>query len=89
MKFGRFHAVALLALGTLLLLGQAYISIVANGNNDTTMNSSRTDSSPKPGRGILPVFGIMGGLILACGVVIFVISPHKTLSEEVGDIHRI
>ena len=86
MKFGRFHGIALLVLGALLLLGQAYISVVARGQSpagpspDSAPNSDRHD--------IPPFFGIVGGLMLVTGAVIFLVSPKKSLKEEVHEDRR-
>ena len=82
MKFGRFHGVALLLLGGLLLLGQAYISIVAHGQNRA---ASGTESTNSTATSVPPFFGIVGGIVFVAGVALFILSPKKSLSEEVHE----
>jgi hypothetical protein len=88
MKFGRFHGIALCALGLLLLFAQGVIS----------MRRSVPEEQDQPVRTLedknpLPFMGGMGLLILLVGGALIATQPKRTLPEELGtdesgQVHR-
>jgi hypothetical protein len=84
MKFGKFHGLTLMALGLILFAGQAFIWFSGEGKTPPPSGAPAAPSAAeKPG--IPPVFGIVGGLALAAGSIILIVSPKKSLKQEVND----
>jgi hypothetical protein len=83
MKFGRFHGLVLLGLGAILVACQAFISVMVQGSSASSTAPAAPTASERPS--IPPIFGIMGGPALVGGVVIFLVSPKKSLQEELND----
>ncbi len=87
MKFGRFHGIALCALGLLLLLAQGVILMRHSVPQEQDQPVRIEDEKP------FPLMGGMGLLILLAGGALIATQPKKTLPEELatdksGHVHR-
>jgi hypothetical protein len=87
MKFGRFHGIALCALGLLLLLAQGVILMRHSVPQEQDQPVRIEDKNP------LPFIGGMGLLILLAGGALIATQPKRTLPEELatdesGRVHR-
>ena len=96
MQFGKFHGIALLTLGALLLLVQVYV-IFAGRANVEPLNPSDRITQTEPGTAAtlhlidyLP--GAMGVGLLALGGFVLVLGQKKLLDEvqdrEANRIHQ-
>jgi hypothetical protein len=83
MKFGRFHGLILMLLGFILLMGQAFLYFHGQGRVPST-TYGQSSPSRSENSGIPPIFGIMGGLVFGAGVVILLVSPNKSLKQELN-----
>ena len=87
MKFGRFHGIALCALGLLLLLAQGVTLMRRSVPQERDQPVRIEDKNP------LPFMGGMGLLILLVGGALIATQPKRTLPEELatdesGRVHR-
>ena len=79
-RLGRFHGIALLCLGLILLMGQVLISVrqSAPEQQRTEMAVNRNQSK------VWPFFGIMGGIMVVVGGILVVTSSKKTFIGKPG-----
>ncbi len=78
MRLGRFHGIALLALGVILLMGQVLISVRQSAPEPqrNEMGADRNQSK------VWPFFGIMGGIMVVVGGTLMLTSSKKTFIDE-------
>ena len=80
MQFGRFHGIALLALGALLLLVQTVVIF-----NDKALPRENAPSSPPPAKqpshaplpGVEYLSGVLGIILAGAGVYVLAEASHK------------
>jgi hypothetical protein len=88
MQFGRFHGIALLALGAILLLVQVFVTL-----NEKSPPTETTASSPKPAearaRGTLPGFeylsGMLGIVLAGAGAYVLARASHKGAQKRLEE----
>lgn len=84
MRLGRFHGIALLVLGLILLMGQVLISMRQSAP-EQQRNEMRTDRNQSK---VWPFFGIMGGIMVVIGGTLVLTSSKKTFIGEPGNVKK-
>jgi hypothetical protein len=88
MQFGRFHAIALLALGTVLLLVQAVVSFedrsASVAKAAASQQRAETEGRPADGRlrGLVFLPGIIGLVLAGSGIYALVQVQRRVLRGE-------
>jgi hypothetical protein len=86
MQFGRFHGIALLALGALLLLVQIVVIFRATAPPGEAAPSAQQARVTPPGRAALPAWdylsGVLGIVLAGGGAFVLARASHK------GDLER-
>jgi len=88
MQFGRFHGIAMLALGAILLLVQVFVTF-----NEKSPPTETTASSPKPAegrpRGTLPgleyLSGMLGVVLAGAGAYVLARTSHKGAQKRLEE----
>ena len=88
MQFGRFHGIALLALGAILLFVQVFVTF-----NEKSPPTETTASSPKPAearpRGTLPgleyLSGMLGIVLAGAGAYVLARASHKGAQKRLEE----
>ena len=86
MQFGRFHGIALLALGALLLVVQTVVIFNAKAPSSETTASSEQPPATQPSRAPLPGFnylsGVLGIVLAGAGAYVLVQASHKSARKR-------
>jgi hypothetical protein len=91
MQFGRFHGIALLALGAILLLVQAVVSFeersAAAAKAAASQQRAETEGKPADGplRGLVFLPGIIGLALAGSGIYALVLLQRRLLRGEMPE----
>src|SRR5215831_20653417 len=92
MQFGRFHGIALLALGALLLLVQTVMIFKEAAPPGTAASSAQQAPVTPPGRAALPAWdylsGVLGIVLASTGAYVLARASHKGELERVEEERR-
>ena len=91
MQFGKFHGIALLALGAILLFVQVFVTF-----NEKSPATETTASAPQPAkaqpRGTLPgleyLSGMLGILLAGTGAYVLAQAGRKGAQKRIEEEHR-
>jgi len=85
MRFGRFHGIALLVLGVLLLFAQAYV-VLWGHSNEAARSPEQTEQSERPldreGRAFEYLPGVLGVMLVGLGGYLFARRPEPSTNAQ-------
>jgi len=85
MRFGRFHGIALLGLGVLLLLAQAHV-VFWGHSNEAAQPPEQTEQSDRPlnreGRAFEYLPGVLGVVLVGLGGYTFARRPEPNSNAQ-------